>query len=211
MTCALKTTVVLTSIRAAFYASSVVDASVNKPVLKCSNSAGQPLLPKLADVCVWKPPSRYCHPSWCSSHRSAIARTQFCKRCYMTEEEILKDPDCDVTELKQKFDSRNVYVVDVRNPNELEETGLIPGAVNIPLDIFEQALKLDDASFEGQYGVRKPDLDGSNMVINCRSGKRSLDALRIARNLGYHRSRHLPGGFLLWKEKFEDSVARIYL
>ena len=50
----------------------------------------------------------------------------------MTEEEILKDPDCDVTELKQKFDSRKVYVVDVRNPNELEESGLIPGAVNIP-------------------------------------------------------------------------------
>ena len=52
MTCALKTTVVLTSIRAAFYASSVVDASVNKPVLKCSSSAGQPLLPKLAGMVV---------------------------------------------------------------------------------------------------------------------------------------------------------------
>ena len=40
----------------------------------------------------------------------------------MTEEEILKDPDCNVDELKQKFDTRSVYVIDVRNPYELEET-----------------------------------------------------------------------------------------
>ena len=50
----------------------------------------------------------------------------------MTEEEILQDPDCEVTELKQKFDQRKVYLVDVRNPNELEEIGKIPGALNIP-------------------------------------------------------------------------------
>ena len=50
----------------------------------------------------------------------------------MTEEEILKDPDCNVDELKQKFDSRNLYMIDVRNPHELEETGKIPGALNIP-------------------------------------------------------------------------------
>ena len=55
------------------------------------------------------------------------------------------------------------------------------------MDVFEQALKLDDASFENQYGTQKPELDGSDMVINCRSGVRSLTALRIARSLGYHR------------------------
>ena len=56
VTCALKTTVVLTSIRAAFYASSVADASVyadvNKPLLKCRKPANLPPLPKLAGMIV---------------------------------------------------------------------------------------------------------------------------------------------------------------
>lgn len=55
------------------------------------------------------------------------------------------------------------------------------------VDVFEEALKLDDASFQDQYGAQKPELDGSNVVINCRSGIRSLTALKIARSLGYHR------------------------
>ena len=52
----------------------------------------------------------------------------------MTEEEILKDPDCEADELKKKFEQKSAYVIDVRKPHELEETGKIPGAVNIPCE-----------------------------------------------------------------------------
>ena len=54
----------------------------------------------------------------------------------MTEEELLKDPNCEVDELKHKLDAGKVYVIDVRNPHELEETGKIPGALNIPCKFF---------------------------------------------------------------------------
>ena len=60
----------------------------------------------------------------------------------MTEEEILQDPDCDVAELKQKFDANKLYMVDVRNPNELEETGKIPGALNIPCMLYVYFLNI---------------------------------------------------------------------
>eukprot|EP00795_Rhopilema_esculentum_P016382 gene16382-7784_t len=144
-------------------------------------------------VCVWKPPTRYCHPSWCHPLHGSLTMTHFCKRCYMTEEELLKDPNCEADELKRKLDAGKVYVIDVRNPHELEETGKIPGALNIPLDVFEEALRLDDVSFRKLYGMQKPELDGSDVVINCRSGVRSLTALKIARNLGFHSAQAQKG------------------
>lgn len=66
----------------------------------------------------------------------------------MTEEEILKDPDCNVDELKKKFDGRKVYVIDVRNPHELEETGKIPGALNVPCKLILKFIGVENVIFQ---------------------------------------------------------------
>ena len=46
---------------------------------------------------------------------------------------------------------------------------------------------MSDTEFLKSYGAPKPEIDGSDVVINCRSGIRSLTALKIARNLGFHK------------------------
>jgi len=157
---------------------------------------------ELVDLDQLKSQAGYCQPR----KFGLLVNSHSGSRCYSTDEELLKDPDCVVDDLKVIVDDKKAYVIDVRRDEELAETGKIPGAVHIPLDVFEVALRLDDGEFKKQYGTRKPELDHDHIVINCRSGVRSLTALRIARSLGYQRSRHLPGGFLLWAEKFGESM-----
>eukprot|EP00794_Sanderia_malayensis_P011041 gene11041-12206_t len=204
---ALRTTIVFTTVRTLCFAGTPTSQSYS-----AGGSLGQcrskHTLPKLSNVCVWKPPQRYCKPVWCHPQHGNIAESNFCKRCYMTEEELMKDSDCLVQDLKSIHEHDKAYVIDVRRPDELTETGYIPGAVNIPLDAFEESMKLNDDEFAKKFGAPKPDVEHDHIVINCRSGVRSLTALKIARSLGYLRCKHLPGGFLLWKEKYSDKVAQ---
>ena len=48
------------------------------------------------------------------------------------EEECLQWYDIDTDEFVQLVDGEKLQLFDVREPEELEETGIIPGAVNLP-------------------------------------------------------------------------------
>ena len=47
------------------------------------------------------------------------------------------------------------------------------------------AFQMSPEDFEIQYGEPKPKVDDSNIVFHCRSGKRSITAMNIAKQLGY--------------------------
>ena len=47
------------------------------------------------------------------------------------------------------------------------------------------ALQMSAEDFKIQYGEPKPKLDDGNIVFHCRSGKRSITAMNIAKQLGY--------------------------
>lgn len=75
-------------------------------------------------------------------------------------------------------------LVDVREPQELAETGFIPGAVNIPL---------------GQVGKNLDRLPKTGkLIIYCRSGRRSAEAARFLAGKGYTGVYNLEGGILAW-------------
>ncbi|KAF5307323.1 hypothetical protein FQR65_LT07039 [Abscondita terminalis] len=78
----------------------------------------------------------------------------------------------------------NVLVIDVREPKEIQETGSIPGSINIPSGSVEKALNLDEDDFHSLYGHQKPPKDFP-LIFSCRSGTRSLKASVIAVQLGY--------------------------
>lgn len=67
------------------------------------------------------------------------------------------------TSIKNQVNN-GAFVVDVRTPEEFAE-GSFPGAVNIPLDEVEK--RVDE--FKGKKSV----------VVFCRSGKRSAQAIEI--------------------------------
>uniref|UniRef100_A0A671W6U4 Thiosulfate:glutathione sulfurtransferase-like n=1 Tax=Sparus aurata TaxID=8175 RepID=A0A671W6U4_SPAAU len=93
------------------------------------------------------------------------------------------------SQLKTMLSNRNIQLFDVRNPDEYQ-AGRIADAVNIPLGHLEESLKLSPERFQQKFEVRAPGKDDDNIVFHCRSGKRSSQALDIARQLGFSRSAH---------------------
>ncbi|CAH8655374.1 unnamed protein product [Schistosoma rodhaini] len=112
-----------------------------------------------------------------------------------------KSVDIDVKRLKEMMKSKDLKLIDVREPDELEQTGKIPYAVNIPLGEVEDAFKLDEKSFLEKYKFQKPNVADKNVVFSCRSGVRSMRALKIVQDLGYENPLNLVGGYNAWAKE----------
>lgn len=96
-------------------------------------------------------------------------------------------PMIDLTpeEVAARLAAGNVRLIDVRTPEEVAE-GMIPGAEHIPLDRFDPA-KLGPP-------------DGREVVLYCRSGKRSAKAGAMLAEVTGAPVEHLAGGILAWEE-----------
>ncbi len=82
-----------------------------------------------------------------------------------------------------------LFVLDVRDPHELEgELGRLPGAVNIPLHQLKQRL--------GELSKR----EGGDIIVVCRTGKRSETAARMLQESGVERVFVLQGGMTAWRD-----------
>jgi len=102
-----------------------------------------------------------------------------------------------VNELKLKIDSKSeFFLVDVREPHEFEIVK-IPGGQLIPL-----------AGFLDGSALAKMPLD-KEIIVYCRSGKRSATALQVLKEAGFDRSTHVTGGVLAWAEEI-DPACTVY-
>jgi rhodanese-related sulfurtransferase len=81
-----------------------------------------------------------------------------------------------------------LFVLDVRSAAEFAE-GHIPGAVNIPHDVLGARI-----AELGPAGER-------DVVVYCRSGRRSAIALEALKGAGFSRLFHLEGDYLRWSEE----------
>ena len=97
-----------------------------------------------------------------------------------------------VTQLKARMDSgEKLNLIDVREPYEVA-IAKIPGAKLIPL---------------GQIAERAGELDpNSEILLHCRSGKRSADALHILKSKGFTNLKNVTGGILAWSAEVDPSV-----
>lgn len=76
----------------------------------------------------------------------------------------------------------------MREPNEVAQ-GCIPASVNVPLSEFSEAFDVNSDSvssseFQRRFSFPRPSYD-HKIVFYCRSGKRSDEALQIARQRGW--------------------------
>lgn len=96
-----------------------------------------------------------------------------------------------VQKLKALMDSGAEFqLIDVREPFEYDHSNL--GGVPIPLN--EVLLK------KSQISKDIP------VIIQCRSGKRSEQAVRILQGEGYQNLSNLKGGILAWKNEINPSL-----
>lgn len=102
-------------------------------------------------------------------------------------------PEMTVEELKQRLDAKeDVYVLDVREPNEYQICNL--GATLIPLGELQR-----------RVGELDPD---RHIVVHCRSGKRSADAVEFLRRQGFEKVQNLAGGILAWADKIDPKMQK---
>ena len=105
-------------------------------------------------------------------------------------------PEITATELKQRLDRGDrLTIIDVREPFEWDIGNLEPyGARLIPLK---------------QVPERMDEIDpGEEIVLQCRSGSRSAQALGFLRRHGYPRLLNLKGGILAWSDEVDPTVPK---
>jgi adenylyltransferase/sulfurtransferase len=103
-------------------------------------------------------------------------------------------PEIEVTELRRRFDEGEAYqLLDVREEYELGICSLESvGARHIPLAALP--LRLDELR------VDEP------LILMCRSGIRSAQAVAYLRTMGFENAVNLAGGLLAWAERVDPDM-----
>ena len=133
----------------------------------------------------------------CGLHRTLTKLIDYEEFCGIRGEEApaMTDgiPEITPKELKARIDrGDNLFILDVREPHEYQICNL-KGKL-IPL---------------GELPRRVAELDSSQeMVVHCRSGKRSADAIHFLQTAGFKKLWNLKGGVLAWSDEVDPSMPK---
>ena len=96
----------------------------------------------------------------------------------------------DAEEAFQMVQDKNCNLIDIRESNELENTGSVEGANHIPRGMLEVYLDPNSPVFQnGQLDQDK------EFVLFCAGGVRSALAVKSLKDMGYQKVSHIDGGF----------------
>ncbi len=132
----------------------------------------------------------------CSAHPSIRNLLDYEQFCGIRGEEAPAPagvPEIQPEELKQRLDrGDDIFLLDVREPHEYQICNL--GGFLLPL---------------GDLAKRAGELDRSReMVVHCKSGPRSAQAVEWLQQAGFRRVRSLAGGINAWSLKVDPRVPR---
>jgi sulfur-carrier protein adenylyltransferase/sulfurtransferase len=133
----------------------------------------------------------------CGEHRTITKLIDYEEFCGIRGEEApaMTDgiPEITPKELKARMDrGDDLFVLDVREPHEFQICNL-KGKL-IPL---------------GELPRRVAELDSSReIVVHCRSGKRSADAINFLQKAGFKKLLNLKGGVLAWSDEVDPSMPK---
>ncbi len=116
----------------------------------------------------------------------------FCGTVSHAAEAAAADSTITAAELKAMFDAEEKFLlVDVREPAEYEIVR-IPGSVLIP---------------KGDLPNRLADLPQDRpIVLHCKTGVRSAEALAVLKSAGFASARHVQGGVTAWAAQVDRSL-----
>ena len=96
----------------------------------------------------------------------------------------------DAVEAYQLVQNKICNLIDIRESNELENTGSVEGASHIPRGMLEVYLDPNSPIFQnGQIDQNK------EFVLFCAGGVRSALAVKSLKDMGYQKVSHIDGGF----------------
>lgn len=119
-----------------------------------------------------------------------------------------------IEDLKKKMQEGAVVVIDVREPEEVRQTGALEHgkvkAATIPLgSVMEGAFGLPPEDFKESYGFDKPSQD-ADIVFSCRSGRRSLLASVVAvEENGYSNVHNYKGSAIEWFSALDSDASPV--
>ncbi len=119
----------------------------------------------------------------------------FCGSISDLAAEAARDSTISVRELKSMLDARDrgeddFILIDVREPGEYEIVQ-IPGSILIPKGDFMDGSALADLPTD------------KRIVLNCKVGGRSAEALAVVKGAGFSDAVHVGGGVLAWINQIE--------
>jgi adenylyltransferase/sulfurtransferase len=128
--------------------------------------------------------------------KALIDYEMFCGVKSPQEENVQTDNSLEITvhELKAMFDrGERPIVIDVREPYEWD-IARIPHTRLIPMNEIPD--RLDEISRDEE------------VILQCRSGKRSMTVLEYLQSQGYTRLKNLTGGVLAWSDEIDPTVPK---
>ncbi len=134
----------------------------------------------------------------CGDHPTITALIDYEQFCGIPDQPAAtaENPDeVTVQEMKRALDDPKlgIKVIDVRDPDEYE-IAHIKGVPLIPL---------------GELSQRFTELDPNQQIyIHCKSGIRSMKALRFLREQGFKHLKNVKGGIDAWSEEIDSNVPR---
>jgi len=108
------------------------------------------------------------------------------------------DNDIHFDELKQRLN--DVYIIDVRSPEEVKNLGMVPNAVHLEIRTLGHMIILPPEVFRDWVGVEKP-RTSQEVVMVCAKGLRARTAQLAFKGAGYTNVRRYRGSFEDWVEK----------
>jgi rhodanese-related sulfurtransferase len=103
-------------------------------------------------------------------------------------------PQVTVEELKEMRDrGEEPLLLDVREPQEYALSDL-PGSMKVPLGTLPNSL------------AKVP--KDRDLVVYCRSGARSGNAVQFLRRMGYDKAVNLEGGVNAWAERIDPTMRK---
>ncbi|MCP2336478.1 adenylyltransferase/sulfurtransferase MoeZ [Actinomadura rupiterrae] len=118
----------------------------------------------------------------------------FCGAVSDEAAQAAKDSTISVHDLKAMQDrDEKIFLVDVREPNEYEIVS-IPGATLIPKGEFLNGSALERLPQDRQ------------IVLHCKSGVRSAEALAVVKSAGFGDAVHVGGGIVAWVNQIDPTL-----
>jgi len=134
----------------------------------------------------------------CGEHPSISDVTEYEQFCGLpptetqNQEEVLADYDITPKQLKDMMDSNpDLFVLDVREPHEIAICA-IEGTTKIPLG--------EVASRYAEVPQDQP------VVVHCKLGGRSAQAVEFLQSRGYSNAKNLAGGIIRWIDDVDGSL-----
>ncbi|KAG6005855.1 hypothetical protein E4U21_007563 [Claviceps maximensis] len=93
-----------------------------------------------------------------------------------------------------------ITIVDVREPSEIQETGVIPGAINIPSRTAVASFNASEDEFREMHQFERPSRD-KYLLFYCKAGIRAQLVANEAGQAGWHKRGVYPGSWDEWEAK----------